>query len=353
MADVARKLEPPEVGTLVQLRDVSYEWEPGGDLIAPGGGIEALVEAVKSGSLDSYLRDWAPKANHGEFRDFNTILFHAVEGNWVELVSALLERGADPDRGVAIGAPEDYFEDESTPLGASVKSEECARLLLESGADYNKFSNGSPVLLLAADECPGVVRLLLEAGADPLLRTGIDTPLSLSLRRSNNEENVALLRAAARRRIEGKRVSSLLCRAGKKPKDPATERGIRSFADTWLEHDWLWYAVLVKAPLEETSRTLHEHYPGSELHQSPKGAIFDEHRPVFAVSLKGMPWTIVYENMGARFDLDLRAVTQALSEKLQCEAVGFGAWEGHHYESGRLLEEHLDWDPEETYGAPQ
>ncbi len=345
MIDVGRKIEPREVAKLVRVQPHTNR------LLWPVGGYAALVKVIQAGCLDDYLHDWAPRARDRRYVSYDTLLLIAVESSVVSVVSALLERGADPNRGLAIGAPTEYSEEKSDrPLGVSGDSEEVTRLLLAAGADVRQLSNGSSPLSRAATGDPGAIRAMLEAGADPLRRTVFDTPLS-SARNSGPKENVRILQEAAFKQISGKRIGSLSCKSGKNPKDPATERGVRTFAKRWLDTPYGWEIVFVKAGLSDTSQALHEFYVGSELHQRPKTAIFDKNRPVFLVELAGMPWTIVFEDIGSKSQGEImRKSGQALSDSLQCEVVCFGAFEGLHYAQGSLIEEHgEDWEPETIF----
>lgn len=347
MADVARKIEDPELAALVRIEE-GYR---GPRLVESEAGFGALAKAIRAGRLDSYLNDWAPRADQARYAPFLPL---AVETGEPDIVAALLERGADPNLAIALGAPPE--EDErhyDVPLGCAGHSEEITRLLLNSGADVHKLSRRRSVLLLAAGKSPGAVRLLLEAGADPLLRTGVDTPLSFAARNPNytGAETLALLQAVARKQLEGKRIASLTCKPGKKPKDTGAARGIRAFADLWLEIERSWAVLLVKASRAATSAALNKHYAGSELRTTPTEPIFDEHQPVFVVELRDMPWIIVFEEMGVRItDERLRESALALSKELGCETVGSGLWEGLRCVDGELVEEHNDdWNPEVAF----
>ena len=121
-----------------------------------------------------------------------------VRGNWAQkpnsanrLVTIMLERDADPN--LRAGDPQDknFSTDWAgiTPLYLAVAHglAPMVETLLKAGADPNvpaRFQNRSPLMLavvLGADENINIVRMLLEAGADPdLADASGETPLTLT-----------------------------------------------------------------------------------------------------------------------------------------------------------------------------
>ncbi len=343
--DPGRPIASPKVAALLR-------HEPGsGVLVEPEGGFDELVFCILSGELDAYLEDWALRSKEG-FR--TTLLAHAVKSCESRLVRALLSRGANPNIGLVVqgGTRKASARDYSTPLGLSGNSEEITRLLLSAGADVNLLSRGDPPLMYAVGKDTGAVRAMLEAGADPLYQGESRSPLRQAIcRLPADHEQLVLLRAAAAAQMKGKRKSSLRCKAGKNPVSTAETRGVRTFVSSWLEHDWDWAVSFVKAGRSETSAALHALFPGSERHAPAKEGILDEHRPIFVVELKGMPWTIVFDELGARhLSGRLEEIGAPLSKSLDCEVLGFGRGMGLRYKSGVLVEAPSgSWSPEAAY----
>ena len=227
-------------------------------------------------------------------------------------------------------------------------------MLIGAGADVHLLSRGDPPLMYAVGKGKdiGAIKAMLEAGADPLFQGESRTPLAQALARlPEGHEQIALLRTAAMKQLKGKRVSSLACKAGKKPSPTDTTRGVGIFLKDWEEHDWDWAISFVKASRSDTSQALQKMFSGSEMHAPAKEAVFDEHRPIFVVELKGMPWTIVFDEIGAHnLEGRLEEVDEAISKELGCEVLGFGRSKGLRYESGVPMESHgTDWNSEATY----
>ncbi len=119
-----------------------------------------------------------------------TALYMAIRSRDPGAVSLLLEAGATVDPGPPAAAPIIY--------AASMRSEEILRLLIDAGADVNAVNprNGLTPLHRAIESGPGVVKLLLDAGANPRV-SDIDgrTPLDVA-REIEHREMIALLEAA-------------------------------------------------------------------------------------------------------------------------------------------------------------
>jgi ankyrin repeat protein len=155
----------------VQLDDVAKVKEMLGRAVDPNeinpvGGEPALVLAVREGAMrvvDALLAhpglDLEAEAVNG-----NTALMMAAFKDNRRAAEALLARGAKVDR------------DGWTPLhyAAAGGSEEIARLLIAREAKLDALSppaSGAytPLMMAAREGRPGLVRLLLEQGADPAL----------------------------------------------------------------------------------------------------------------------------------------------------------------------------------------
>lgn len=134
-------------------------------LLVEAGAKVGAEEAVAIGDLKALRRllERDPNLAHRRFTDADlTLLLLAVMEDELEMVSLLLEAGADPNQQDlnANGALH------SAVLGDG--SEELIRLLLDAGADPN-LPDGvgqSPLHLASAKARPTIVSLLLDAGAD-------------------------------------------------------------------------------------------------------------------------------------------------------------------------------------------
>lgn len=119
-----------------------------------------------------------------------TPLARAVRRNEPETVRVLLrELGADPDAGA-----------HATPLAAAVYAHpECARELLEGGADVNRPSDGATPLgdAVYCAQSTALVRALLQHNADPEAVSDQTTPLMCAARAGKTHVVRALLEAQA------------------------------------------------------------------------------------------------------------------------------------------------------------
>ncbi len=164
---------------------------------ASRNGYVEVVSALMEGGADPSLGC----SGSGLATEGNTPLHAAAERGNVEVVRALLEAGADPDLKNADG---------ETPLH-SVPEREVFELLLGHGADPNaRNEKGETLLHLASEETSfddadaEMVNALLEKGADPnlsrsedIIAGGGETPLHAAVGSGNVEIVRALLEAGA------------------------------------------------------------------------------------------------------------------------------------------------------------
>jgi ankyrin repeat protein len=131
---------------------------------APSG--EDLLRALKDGDAAVIKRQIAQGAPANAIDEFgSSALMYAAAYSDVAVLRTLLDHGADPNHADNAGA---------TALMWAIPNEAKIRLLLERGARVNATSQltGRTPLLIAAGRpgAAGVVRLLLEKGADPKAR---------------------------------------------------------------------------------------------------------------------------------------------------------------------------------------
>ena len=154
--------------------------------------IEAIEHAFVSGDLDALraaVDDPSAIPNGVMPIEVGSCLVFAIYRSPLSFIRALLELGADPNAPVDDGFP---------PLIAALSCtqpapgttprkdiEDVLRLLLSFGADPNQrgINDYTPLHMAVAVRQPLAIRILLDAGADPDLRTRIDdydTPLEMA-----------------------------------------------------------------------------------------------------------------------------------------------------------------------------
>ena len=149
------------------------------------GDIEGVTSLLDSGA--------SPNARSMDKRG-RTALILATQGGHVDVVEALLEKGA----GI-----EDRDKTGHTALNwAAMRGQAAtARVLLEHGADVNTMNNGlvSPVLYAVGTRNKAMVRLMAEAGADLQVETRDNkmTPLLLAIEHQDFEMTRLLVEAGA------------------------------------------------------------------------------------------------------------------------------------------------------------
>ena len=126
-----------------------------------------LIRASRKGNLEivNALLDRGANPNLDEGEEHKTALMMAAEHNLLDIVKVLLSHGADPNRA---------DDDLTTALMFAASRNgtfEIVKELLDGGADPNQEDNwGETALMMATTKQePGVVRLLIERGADPTI----------------------------------------------------------------------------------------------------------------------------------------------------------------------------------------
>ena len=165
------------------------------------GDMDALRAAL--GNPDDFPNTLLPLASFGPGGD---CLEYAIYHSPLPFIRALLEVGADPN-------PPDHVHIGFPPLIAALScvrsvpgstarrdATEILALLLSFGADPNQrgLNDWTALHMAAAQYSPDAIRILLEGGADPALRTRIDECLTAreEAERAGLREIAELLAAA-------------------------------------------------------------------------------------------------------------------------------------------------------------
>jgi uncharacterized protein len=153
---------------------------------------ERIADAFRRGDLEALrtaVDDPAAVPNGPMPATIGSCLVYAVYHSPVAFIRTLLEIGADPNAPVDDGFPPLIAALSCTreAPGANRRTDvdEVLRLLLSFGADPNGrgINDYTPLHMAVAERNPLAVHLLLEAGANPELRTRIDdcqTPLEMA-----------------------------------------------------------------------------------------------------------------------------------------------------------------------------
>ena len=136
-----------------------------------------------------------------------TCLVYAIYHSPVSFIRALLEEGANPNPASLDGFPPliAALSCHQRPPGGAARPDvlEMVALLLAFGADPNQrgINDYTPLHMAVGVNHPAAVRLLLDAGADPRLRTRIDdceTPRNVADKAGLIELSLTLAKAEER-----------------------------------------------------------------------------------------------------------------------------------------------------------
>ena len=153
---------------------------------------QRIDDAFRSGDLDALraaVDDPGVVPNGLMPITIGTCLVYAIYHSPLAFIRTLLEIGADPNAPVDDGFPPLIAALSCTRQmpGANTRSDvaEIIQLLLALGTDPNQrgINDYTPLHMAVAERNPAAVRLLLDGGADPNLRTRIDsceTPLDMA-----------------------------------------------------------------------------------------------------------------------------------------------------------------------------
>jgi ankyrin repeat protein len=174
-----------------------------GGLLEPKGksGSRAMYLAIDGGNSEvvKFLIDQGVPLNEDKTPASSTYLLSAIKLKKIAIAKQLLDAGANPN----------CATEETTPLAEAALAGDVAtcKLLIEKGAEVNgkvasvKFKPPLTQAVLSISNNVELVKLLLDAGADPNIgdlttdKNALD--YAVQLRRKNNDEVIAMLKAHA------------------------------------------------------------------------------------------------------------------------------------------------------------
>lgn len=321
---------------------------------------ERAAELIRSGLLDGVV-DMVLTRLQRERWGGRTLLWYAAKGARPSLVAALLDAGADPNRELCLDASADSGLDR-LPLMAAISSvggifelrptaaaTECVGLLLGAGANPDAPAESGARPLSSAVSRPGVfpasrlpmMRMLLEAGADPLLGDDFGQTAIAKAREFRDWEAVRLLRAAAAPRLSTLRRKTLSARRRKGSSyDPVSSRGTDAFVRSATDEDYEVSFFAARAPVEQVAgalaRIVDSPRWAKEAHKSLVPAC---HTFVAVVAWRDNPWTIcMYNGRGWDFEHD-RTDAAELSRVLGAPVYYCFVHAAERYEAGEIVEQ--------------
>ncbi|MEM7606472.1 MAG: hypothetical protein AAF411_14030 [Myxococcota bacterium] len=250
------------------------------------------------------------------------------KGNFEALESNLIQEGSTifdvSDRGRSL-----------LSLAIPFGSKNAVRTLIDRGVDPNL---GYGAVVHAAMSSAEVLRMVLEAGADPTLYE----PGSWSAMRAamghRKHENVQLLRQYAKPFLANKKGASLVSKRSRHRLDPAMDRHAKGLRRLF-EDERRWEVLAVRASVTDVGSC----FPDQPVHtDAHKTLVPEEVAQLFVFRMKGMPWTLCVKRLGT-YGLEgrewIRIHAEAWSSSLG-ETAGFWGLQAFHFEQGNLVGEH-------------
>jgi ankyrin repeat protein len=299
--------------------------------------IEALQRAI------SLIQDTRIKPHLNEVgTEGHTALGLAANNGDTDIVKALLEAGADPNRGDG--------EKETPPIYHAARNSDprMVEVLLKAGADPDRKNKlGFAALVAAADhDSLEIVRMLLEAGSDPKITEDQSGQTAMNVEHGLNGAAIkALLREAVKKRQAGKpeKGQGLSFLARKKGFNAATVRGVKDFQKFYYGGHPEWSVAFVHGPIEDVSKAYSEIMKAARRETDvAKKKISSASKFVHLLQLKGSAWTILLSALG--FYETIKNEAQALTKQLKTRVFTYAAEdtsgaEGYElFENGELLE---------------
>jgi ankyrin repeat protein len=285
--------------------------------------VQRAVSLVKNPALKASLNN---PGKSGE-----TALGLAASNGDLEIVSALLEQGADPNQ-----------PKKCPPLcqAASAGHTDIVKKLLQAGVDMRDVNQGSALIEAADWDDPEMVKALLDAGADPKVQDeGGRTPMNVE-HGLHGDEIKTLLRQAVQKRAGNKpeKGQGLSFLKGKGKLDLADARGVQDFRGFYDD----WSVLFVRASIDDVSRVCAEVMKPVRVEKDvAKKKVSPARRFVYTLQLKDSPWSLVLYSLGSLRESDVEAVKSAareFSKKLNTRAYTYVGEDKSGAESYELFE---------------
>ncbi|HLX94467.1 MAG TPA: ankyrin repeat domain-containing protein [Verrucomicrobiae bacterium] len=306
---------------------------------------EKRLEAVQAAVF--MARDPALKSSlNNPGVDGQTALGLAATNGDVEIVAALLEAGADPNRPDGKQKPPLY-------RAASAGHTRVVEKLLQGGADPNaKDDVGYTAIIDAANwDDVEMLKLLLDAGADPKVETkyGV-TPMNVGLG-LHAKIIKSMLLEAVRKRQGGKpeKGQGLSFVKRKKDFEVGKARGVQAFRDFYYDSHPEWAVAMVRGPIDDVAGAFAGLVKPARVEKDiAKRKISPGSQYQYLFQLKEHPWTIILRSLGRLSLEDMKAIAdqaRELSRLLKTRAYTYMAEnasgaEGYEiFENGESLEE--------------
>ncbi len=313
----------------------------------------ARAEAVQKACALARRPEMKEHLNQANQHGLTPLILAADNGD-AEIVTALLEAGADPNLPDNRGCP---------PIHSAAYSGhiEAVAALLRGGAAPNPTQKPNwPALVEAADwDDLEMVKLLIEAGADPKVKNE-QGQTAMSVQHGLNGRTIkAMLIEAAKKKAGAKwdKGQGLSFVGKKKLVDLRAAKGVQDFRKLYYKSRPEWSVAMVKAPIEDVAKHYAEFVKAARWEKDiAKRKISPGYRCVHLLQLRNSPWTLILRSLGFVHADDLegiereaREISKALHAPAYCYlAEDTSGAEGYiFFENGDQMESATNGDSEE------